>query len=140
MGEIHTEIRKPGEILGLIGEPPKRVISVGENETPYLEIHLDPVDQSITIDSNDDGWFWLNQDNDCQTIDDVIEALELAKQYLKEGQGLVASQDDKGQPVSADLTAVGDDELRRRAVEGDQPAFAELNRRRVVAKAWMGAA
>lgn len=36
----------------------------------------------------------------------------------------------------ADFSAATDEELRRRASEGDQAAFAELNRRRAFARAW----
>jgi len=61
-------------------------ITVGEHGNAYLHIELDHRDQSVTIDSPANyGWFWLErEDDDIQSIDDVIKALELAKQHLAE--------------------------------------------------------
>lgn len=78
MGEVDAQ-------AGLGSKPPE-AITVGEFGTAYLRLNLDPGDKSLTIDVPEDyGWFWLDGADGCQTIDDVIEALEQAKQYLSEG-------------------------------------------------------
>lgn len=78
MGEVDTQ--KP------LGNKPPEGVTVGEFGTVYLRLNLDPRDKSLTIDVPENyGWFWLDGADGRQTIDDVIEALELAKQCLSEG-------------------------------------------------------
>jgi hypothetical protein len=45
-----------------------------------------------------------------------------------------------GPPADCTLTAATEDELRRRATEGDTAAMAELTRRRAAAEQWVEAA
>lgn len=81
MGEVRVQ-KKPNSAT-------IEAVTVGEFGTDYLRINLDYCDKSVTIESSRDekqGWFWLDAPDGAQTIDEVIEALELAKQRLTEGQ------------------------------------------------------
>jgi hypothetical protein len=66
--------------------PPVPQITVHEYPTGpgLISLSLDHTDSSVLLTVDEDVWIWVdNQDNESITIDDLIEALQTAKEELE---------------------------------------------------------